>query len=47
MTSKPKFIVAQAAPMMVVALGFCAGLGFMAAQELWWALGGWVGLCHG
>lgn len=27
--------------------GFVAGLGFMAAQELWWMLSGLVGLCHG
>lgn len=27
--------------------GFLAGLGFMASQELWWAVIGLVGLCHG
>lgn len=30
-----------------MAIGFCMGAGFMAAQELWWTLTGLVGLCHG
>lgn len=28
-------------------LGFGAGIGFMLAQEIWWAFTGLVGLCHG
>lgn len=27
--------------------GFCAGLGYMAAQDLWNSLAGLVGLCYG
>lgn len=27
--------------------GFCLGLGFMLAQDLWWGLTGIVGLCRG
>lgn len=34
-------------PIKAALLGFSAGAGFMAAQELWWALTGLVGLCHG
>lgn len=30
-----------------ILLGFFAGIGFMASQELWWAVVGLVGLCHG
>lgn len=28
-------------------IGFLAGLGFMASQDLWWIITGWAGLCHG
>jgi hypothetical protein len=31
----------------ITALAFCAGIGFMASQELWWAITGMVGFCHG
>ena len=30
-----------------LAIGFLAGLGFMASQDLWWIITGWAGLCHG
>jgi len=30
-----------------IALGFFAGIGFMAAQETWWVITGLAGLCHG
>lgn len=28
-------------------IGLFAGLGFMLAQDLWWMVTGWAGLCHG
>lgn len=31
----------------VMILGFCAGVGYLAAQELWWWALGLVGFCHG
>jgi hypothetical protein len=30
-----------------IVLGFLAGFGFMASQDLWWFITGFVGLCHG
>lgn len=30
-----------------VLIGFCAGLGYLAAHELWLSITGLVGLCYG
>lgn len=30
-----------------ISIGFLAGIGFMASQDLWWMVTGWVGLCRG
>lgn len=30
-----------------LAIGFLAGFGFMAAQDVWWWITGLAGLCHG
>ena len=30
-----------------ILFGFCAGLGYLTAQELWLSLTGLVGLCYG
>lgn len=29
-----------------ILVGFFAGVGYLAAQELWWVLTGLAGLCH-
>lgn len=31
----------------ILALGFTAGMGFHAAERVWWWLGGLAGLCYG
>lgn len=30
-----------------ISIGFLAGIGFMASQDMWWALKGMVGFCRG
>lgn len=30
-----------------LSIGFLAGIGFMASQDLWWFVTGMVGLCRG
>lgn len=34
-------------PMKVIAYGFLAGFGYMAAQDLWWFFTGMLELCRG
>mgnify|MGYP006862889962 CR=1 FL=1 len=28
-------------------IGFTAGIGFMAAQDTWWLITGWLSICRG
>ncbi len=31
----------------VMIFGFCGGIGFLAAQEIWWWINGLAGICYG